>query len=359
MSDIEDDIGADVLKAFDSLNTGEGAPPESPTAEAPPPSSDGPVRDEHGRFAPKDAAPKPPEAQEQQPVAKSPDQAQDSPSPAPEAPAEVQKTFAPPVVWSAEQKSQFASLPTWAQEAIARREEHGEQGVAKLKQQLDVYQPIEAIIAPRREQWRMAGMSDAQALESLLAAQSYLERDAPGAIAYLAQLYGVPFQGAPQGTPQGHQAQQAPEYQALHRQIQDLQATVAQQTRAAQEHQQSQVSQQIEAFASDPKNLYFHEVKADMIALIQAGRANDLPQAYEMATWANPDIRKLVLADQARGQQAQEQERQRAATAAARQAAGSVTGDSLGGHKPALPNNPSASIEDDVRAAFERLSGVV
>lgn len=360
MPDIEDDISADIAAAFVTLEAPEAqaAPAAAPEQEAPPVLADDRPRDEQGRFAPK-AEP----AAAEQPVAKPQEPAQATATPASGEPvAEVSKTFIPPVVWSAEQKSKFSELPTWAQEAIARREEHGEQGVAKLKQQLDAFQPIEGLLSPHRERWQMAGMSDAQALQSLLAAQSYLERDAPGAIAYLARTYGVDFgqlAAQPQGTPPGHQARQAPEYQALQRQLHDLQATVTNQQRTAEEQQRSQVVNQISDFAADPKHLYFHEVREDMAALMEAGRAPDLPTAYEMATWARPEIRKLIMAEEGRAQQAQEQERQRAAAAAARQAGGSITGDSLGGHKPAVPNNPTASIEDDVRAAFERLSGVV
>lgn len=358
MSDIQDDIGADVAAAFASF---EPAGSEAPAAEAPaapeaaPLPVDGPQRDEHGRFSPKAG-----EAPAQQPVAKTPEGAQAPVTPVPGEAAEVPKTFIPPRVWSPEQKSQFASLPTWAQEAIAGREVHGEQGVAKLNQQLEAFQPIEALLAPHRERWQMAGMSAPQAVESLLAAQSYLERDAPAAIAYLAKIYGVPLQGGvPTGTPQGHQAQTAPEVLALQREMQDLKQAYAQQTQSVQEQQRADITSQITAFSTDPANLYFHEVKGEMAALMQAGRAPDLATAYEMATWARADIRKLILADQTRASAAQEQERQRQTAAAARQAAGSITGDSLGGHKPTLPGSSSSSIEDDVRAAFDRAAGVV
>jgi hypothetical protein len=358
----EDDIAADIRAAMDGPSeaapVAEAPAPAAPEA-APPPAADR-SRDEQGRFAPKTEETVAPKAQ---PVANPPDQAQASD--ANSVPASVDqeeaRPFGPPIVWRPEQKAQFATLPTWAQEAIARREEVGEQGVAKLKQQLDGFQPIDSVLAPHRERWQMAGMSDVQALQSLLAAQSYLERDAQGAIEFLARQYGVSLgqvQLAQQGTPQG-QPQPAPEFQALQRQLQDLQATIAQRDQAAEQARRQETQSVIDAFAKDPQNLYFNEVREEMAALMQAGRAPDLQAAYDMAVWARPDIRKLIQADEAQRSQAASQEQERQRAAAARQAGGSITGDTLGGHKPAAAPGSSNSIEDDIRRAFEIHAGVV
>ena len=52
------------------------------------------------------------------------------------------------------------------------------------------------------------------------------------------------------------------------------------------------------SFSSDPNHPYFENVREDMALLIQNGKATSLQDAYEMACWANPETRAILLRSQ-------------------------------------------------------------
>ena len=83
---------------------------------------------------------------------------------------------------------------------------------------------------------------------------------------------------------------------------------------------------QIEAFGKEPANLHFETVKPEMAALLQAGRAQSLQDAYDMAVWARPDIRSSLIAQQQQAAEAKRVTDARAKVDAAKRAGGSVIG---------------------------------
>lgn len=92
-----------------------------------------------------------------------------------------------------------------------------------------------------------------------------------------------------------------------------------------------------------------------MGALMQAGEAKDMEQAYEMAVWARPDLRAQLLAAQTAQQTAAQQTRQR--TEKARAKAVSVRGGPGGFTPPTV--NPNASVRESLMAAFEEVNSRV
>lgn len=69
----------------------------------------------------------------------------------------------------------------------------------------------------------------------------------------------------------------------------------AQQPSGPTPDQRNAVQQQIDAFAADPKNIYFTEVANDIVALLNAGAANSLQEAYDKAVYANPVTRQKEI----------------------------------------------------------------
>lgn len=358
MGEDEDDISADLARAFEGAEASEPPPepamqadPAPDMSEAPPeptePPTDGRARDEQGRFKP--TGDKPVEqVQALDPTAQTP----------PEAPPgdTVPRSLSP------EAKAQFATWPDMAKAEFIRREADTARGVEKLQQELratsERYQPLEAVLAPHREKWQLQGMGEAQALQTLFAAQDMLERDAPRAIDYLARAYGVNLGqlSASPGTP----AQQAdPQVVALHQQVQTLTQRLQAQDLAALESQREKVAGEIEAFGQDPANIYFDNVKQQMGALIGSGAAKTLKQAYQMATWSNEQIRPLMLAAQRQEQEQIEATRRQGQAAAARAAGGSIAGSAGPGTAATVIVDPESSLEDDVRRAFDRSGGRV
>lgn len=360
MAEVEaDDISADIRSAIEGLTTADPAPvvqadpvsdPGAQDMSAAPIKdvhADGRVRDESGRFAPKtdDKAAKSADAQ---PIA--------AQQPGPESPLgdiTVPRSLSP---------AAKAAFPTWApdvQQEFLRREADTARGVEKLQQELrtatDRYQPLDSILAPHRQEWQMAGISDDQFVGRLLAAHQALRDNPNAAIAYLAKQYGAdPAAMAATPAPQAD-----PQVQQLHNKIQTLEQRLQAQDQASRSHALNETLSTIEQFAQDPKHVYFDNVREDMGRLIESGAAASLPDAYQKACWSNETIRNLMLAEQQRGTQADEERRRQEHAAQARHAGGSVAGSAGPGANRALNSDPSASIDDDVRNAIRELAGRV
>ena len=274
--------------------------------------------------------------------------------PAEDAPEPAEKlAIRVPSSWAPEAKAKFESLDPAVQRAIAKREQEIDSGLRKKGEEIKRYEPLEALIAPRRDQWSLQGMDEVKAIQTLFAAQDLLEKDPVRGLTLLAQSYGVNLAsvaGQPSAQPDARttgQPQAQPDPVASELQILKQELHALKQGRE-QEVQQTYQSQ-IEAFASDPANIYFENVKPQMAALLKAGVATDLPDAYQQAVWADPTIRPLLLAQQT----APKTDQARAHAEKARAAGVSVTG-SPSAHAPMTSNG---SIADDIRMAIHQVSG--
>lgn len=57
---------------------------------------------------------------------------------------------------------------------------------------------------------------------------------------------------------------------------------------------QSQIDNELAAFANNPENEFFADVRQDMAILLDAGRATDLKDAYDKACFMNPEVRSVI-----------------------------------------------------------------
>ncbi len=135
--------------------------------------------------------------------------------------------------------------------------------------------------------------------------------------------------------------------------VQQALAPVLQQ--AQQRRQQSeqataaQVTSEINAFAADPKNEFFEDVRdmmADAMEIAERnGKALSLADAYTRACWLHPDVSKVMLARQ-QGQSAQSLTQ---AATRAKAAAVSVKGSApVGNPDPTEPASVRAAIENAI-----------
>lgn len=332
---VDDDIAADVRAALapveaDPAPAPEHAPEEVPASVEHQEAVEDRERGPDGKF-----------------VAKPNEKAQDNTNQPPAAETPVE-SIRPPASWSAQAKAAFLKPePTkddlaLIQREVLKREQDVEKGFRERADQIKRYEPLEQLIAPHRSKWQMQGMDEVTAVRTLLAAQDMLEKNPEQAIAYLARSYGVTnIQAQPQpGQPQAQPATDSQENALLQR--------IAQLEQSVQAAQTAPIMSQVEVFRNDPANLYFDNVRDDMAALLQAGRASDLKEAYEMACWMRPDIRPLlqtaqvsVAADPGRVERAK--------------AAGvSVTGSPSTAPIAASSGN---SIEDDIRRSIQQVAG--
>lgn len=333
-----DDIDSDISAAIDSVASNATAPASSSPSpvdgaalpSAPAPSNAGKAaegeraRGEDGKFVAK--------------AAETPAQPQ-----ATEAPAATTEAAMPaPAHWNGEGKIGWANLPPAIQKTIA-------QDYALITQKEQELNQFQSVIGPERAQALAATYGSVpQAIQQLLTLSDFAAKDRPGFIRWFAQQSGIDLGQMGQGS-QGNQ--QPGEQQ--HPVLQELAAMRNEVTRLKQEREQEQQNQllsTIQAFGQDAAHPYFNDVRQHMGALMQAGKAATLQEAYDMATWAHPDVRKNLLAQQAQQQmQASAQKVQ-----AARSAAGSLTGSPSGAS--VARDDPEMDLESMIRKQVNALA---
>jgi hypothetical protein len=308
----------------------EEAPAEAPTK------ADG--RDEKGRFA------------------KPAEMGQDEPT------EPAQPTIRPPASWSATAKAQFNALDPVIQQEVLRREKDIEAGKAQWDSKAAQFNKFEAIVGPRREKLALAGVDEYTAVQQLFAAQDFLERSPLEGIRYLANQYGVGHLFAAQQQGQSPQPQGIETVlQPFQQEIQALKQTVEVLKAAPVEARQREAEQVIAAFMEDPAHAYAPNLEQKMGALIQTGQAQGatmqekLKSAYEMACWADPEVRQILIKEQDAARQAKLTQDTRTKAEKARALNGSVNGSP--GLGAALPKTATGNLRDDIMAAYQEVGG--
>lgn len=332
--------------AFDAIESAEqGAPAE----DAAPVAEKGPVRDEAGRFAPKAADESKPAAE---PVAAP---AAEAPAPVDAAPTDAPKV---PGSWTPAAKAQWAALPPAVQAEVHKREADFQRGLQQYATKARDYDAIHAEIAPYEAMIRSENGTPATAIRSLLNT-AYLLRTASAPqkqqlFAQMAQQFGVDLGALTQQAPYVDPAL-APVMPVIDQMQQRMQMLEQQRQQELQQRQQIEAQQhqaEVQAFAADPANIYLPNVGNAMAALLQSGQATDLKDAYDKACWANPEVRSALLAQQA--SEAENRRRQEAQARAAQ--ARRVQGTNVRSSPAAPPRAVSASLDDTLNDAYERLT---
>ena len=328
MSDLETQDGADDLR---SVLEGAFEAAEAPATDAVEPdegSASERVRDEHGRFAKKD---------EPEPEAT-------------EAPAEVVEEVAeekppevpqkrPPSSWKKDAQAAWETLPEHVKDDVLRRETDFHRGIEQYKVHAQRALAYEQALAPYQDTLKALNVAPEVAIGALFKADSILRNGLPhekaAYFAQLAQEYGVPLDGIEQAPPVD------PAYRALLNEVRQLRQSEQQREQERQRAEMEQLNSTISKFAEGKE--HFESVRDDMAALLQAGRASDLEQAYDMAIWARPDLRSGLLQQQTRA--AEEKARAEAQRLKAKTAAVSVKGSSPVSGKSANPTDLRALLE--------------
>lgn len=368
MGSLQEELSA----AFDQGSTPvESAAPEQqvtttePAVETPPESTPADAaRDEQGRFkaATDPAAPEPSPLKTEAP----------SSAPAPVAAGpETERPVTPPSTWSAAAKSIYATLPEVARKEIAKREADYARGIQMHADKARFAETLMREIQPYEAMLRAEGSTPDKAVASLMRSAYVLRTASPQQkgelIMQIAQQYGADlsqFVGqreSPDGQQDPSNVQQTVQ-QLLSPYLQRLQAQEQQQAQAQQEQAaqvEREISSQIEAFRSatnqdgTPKHLYFENVRGEMSALMANGRAQSLDQAYEMACWANPEVRAALIADQQSKAEAQRLEEAKRKAKDAGRAGFNVQGQGGVG----IAGATQSSLRDDLSAQFDAALG--
>jgi hypothetical protein len=284
------------------------------------------IRDEQGKFAAK------PEVAE---------------APAIGAPVIDAPVSTAPNTWKKEAADAWIKADPVIRAEVERREADFHKGIEQYKQAANYAQTMERAITPYAQTLQQLGISPDRAVGELMAADHKLRYGSPqeksAYFAQLAQSYGIDLAGV---QPQEQQYID-PNVSHLQTQVNQLQGYIQNQQMMGQQQAQETLNSEISAFAADPSHSHFDAVRGHMSALLQAGQAKDLSDAYEQAIYANPTTRAAVLQQQAN---AQREEATKKAQAAKQAASVNVRS------RPSMPvSQPIGTMDDTIRATLRRL----
>lgn len=310
-----DDLRSSIEAAFDTPETPAEPETESEKAER--------LRDERGRFAKSDDTEAPKQS-------------------APEAKATGPDTSTrkPPASWSKEWVPHWEKLDPAIQDIVLKREADVDRGFQERASKYKPWEQVEQVLSADIAKMQMQGVSAPQLVERLVNAHRLLEnpQTRDQAWQFLIQQYGAPqFLSPPQQFQQQYQQQVPTNNPVYDQRLAQLEGYLRQQ-------QESALMSQIETFAKG--HSHFEKAAEDIEKLLRQGAATTLEEAYDLAIWKNPDIRKQVLEDQAKEQVAKTVQD----TSRAKRASSSVTGAPTGGPG----NGPKGSLREELEAAFER-----
>jgi hypothetical protein len=264
-------------------------------------------------------------------------------------PAKIEaKPAAPPNTWTAAAKAKWKELPADIQSEIAKREADVEKGFTRLDEERSVGKSFKEVVSPYMPMIQSEGSTPIVAIQSLLNT-AYKLRTATAQekgqmLMDLAKQYGADLSTVSQGQPQTD-----PNTQAIHRELADVKARLNGFLTEREQQEQGTITSLIDAFAADPKNVHYEAVKADMAALLRAGRAKDLQDAYDKAVWASPDIRSTLLEQQLADKEAKRVAEAREKADKARKASVSISG-SPGATAPSKANHEDRSLREELEA---------
>lgn len=240
----------------------------------------------------------------------------------------------------------WSTLDPELQDALLQRDTDYEKGIEGYRSHAERGQAFEKIVSPYMATIQGLGATPEQAVGELLRSDYVLRSGSPQQkMQMMAQIFrdyaidpNQTFNYLQNGAPQIDPAI-APVYQ-------ELQSLKQQQQR----WQQEQESRENQALTSEIERAkvgkeHFDDVREDMAALLQAGRATDIDDAYDKAIWARPDLRQALLQQE----RDKAMESARSTTQAQRSQAAAV---SVKGSSPVQTNAQPENLRDLIASQF-------
>lgn len=244
-------------------------------------------RDDTGKFAKK-------EEQQPDPAAVTQDQTK-----------AAQKETAP--LWFKNEWGEWEKLNPDMRKALTQREKDYAQGIEKHSTAAKAWEPINEALKPHLQELAAMGSNPQQYVGQLIQADKYLRQDPVQALNWLAQSYlGQGWDIRALADWMDQQGVQAQQIDPRDQKLAALEQKLAALERAPVQQQQESINRTVSEWSKDKP--HFADLERIMLGQIQADpevrdrfRAN--PQAtldslYEQASWAHPQIRERILADQ-------------------------------------------------------------
>lgn len=207
-----------------------------------------------------------------------------------ETPPPPEPQLAPPKTWRPEAAAKWQTLPPEVQREVLKREDDIFRGIESYKADAEVGKSVQRILSPYMPMLQAAGLSPLDQVDGLMKAHHLLATGTPEQKSQLfqrlAQDYGVPLEQL-----SGEPSFVDPQVAALQSQLAGLQSRLMEREAREANAARQALQEELNTFASDPAHQYFDEVAGDIAALLRAGAASSLADAYEKAVWANPATR--------------------------------------------------------------------
>lgn len=257
-----------------------------------------------------------------------------------------------PSGWSPKSRERWAEIPEDLRSEILRREEASAAGVRKLQEETAPMRGFVQALSPFINEAAQNARDPAQYIGNVMVTERVLRTGNPDqkfdALLGIADQYGIPLRQIINKSV-GEEILKAPEKQQFSLPP-EIQKELEESRRWREEQSRNTNTTQITQFAE--KNEFFEDVRVTMANLLEAGSAKTLEEAYEQATWANPEIRSILMERQSKGgKEADLKNAQKRASSA------NVKNDESLGTRKAPKDDKDSSTEDDIRAAIAGLSG--
>ena len=194
-----------------------------------------------------------------------------------------------PQSWKKEMHEFWNGLDPAVQDYVEQREEQMREGLEKDRDDANRGRDMRDIMSPYAEILKSQGINEGALVKNLMNAHYRLSTaDDAGRVSLirqLAQSYNVSLDG--------EQKEVDPALKAMQDKVSSLENHYAQSQQHAQQAAHDRVSQDVDAFASDPAHEFFDEVSEQIVPLINAGY--DLEDAYQNAIWLNPVTRQKEI----------------------------------------------------------------
>lgn len=289
---------------------------------------------------PEEKVEEPEEKLEEQPAEKAEEPVEQKPQ---------EEEISAPQSWSGLQRDNWNKIPAETRKYILQREEEAHKALTKHDEDRNFGKSLKDIANPYIPVIQSEGGTVEGAFKDLLNTAYVLRTGQPQQKAEIIRSTMQQFGIDPQMVMSNQQQPMNP--MQVQQMVQQQWQTHEQKLQQQQEEQQlAELNKEIQAFSSNPENVYFNDVRETMIPLLESGQAQTLDEAYQLAIWANPNTRAALLEKQEK-EQTQEKRKK---VEAKKTAASSVTG-SPGKTNSKKSDRNQGSVEDDVAAALAEL----
>jgi len=248
-----------------------------------------------------------------------------------------------PSSWKKEAIADWQKLPSVVQDEVLRRESDIHKGIESYKSKAAMADQFEKAMSPYQATLQSLNVAPHELVSDLLRADHMMRHGSPSEknalFRQFATQFGVDLNQIPQ------QQYVDPQIAPLYQEINNLKSQQAQVQEQQKVRETNELNSVIGDFAKGKE--HFEAVRGHMGQLIQAGLAQDLPTAYEMACQIDPDIRSALSVKQ------QEQEKiERQAKLKQVKTAASVN---VASKAPIASKEPVGTMRDTIRAKAQEL----